>query len=437
MKKHLVLSSVAIIASMLLTGCTSDEFATTSDMTKSTNPNRVPIAEALQKADAMLAGIQGVETRGASKLVKSVDYKVTPATRSTEAVDTAFYLVNYQDGGFAILGADRRLDDVYAISDQGSLSWKDGEDNEALGFYFSCLDNLAHEASTDGYGVPINPPVIVPDKYFTRKCTPRLKGNLRNFADLSYFRSYYDLNGNQVSTSSIDDEAALACMLLGYQKNPKTRDGYEMEWDKVESTGKSNGLCYLMKKLSGPYDNSHGGDKYNVDYHLVALKNRYALDPSTGSVTYVDTDPTPEGYEYVDFNDGNVISFLGRTELWHDPTIINPHPEYDEIAGKPCAAKGYNSKKGRLVQWIIDGYIEYESTDDTTQVKYLDRYFHCVWGRSKVNDGYFRWTRVNKFTGDPDEYDSTDSKSSDGSVNIDQSIKVAIKKVEIAPEFNN
>lgn len=446
MKKSL-LSSVAIIATMLLTGCASDEFMTASDVKQMSNPNRVPVAEALQKADALMAGLDGIKTRGDAKRLKSIDYKVQPSTRSSETVDTAFYLVNYHDGGYAILGADRRLDDVYAISDTGSLHWKDGEDSEALEFYFSYLDELAKNASINGYGtgtgVPINPPPVIYPTPFVSKCSPRLKGNFRNLTNLDLFYKYYDNNGQEITASYLTTEAAFACMLFAYSNIPESYDGYNMNWGEVETTGKSNGLCNMMRKLSGPYDNSFGDTEkdYKHSFHLTAVKNRFALQGAQsgggGGTLGSNKDFCPAGYYYMPFDADLAIQFLGRTDLWHDPNILDPSPEPEKIDGKPFAVKGRNSNTGSQVQWIIDGYIEYKKTNETTNEKYLDRYFHCLWGKNKVNDGYFKWTNVNKFSGNPDEYDDSDSKECNGQINVDLSIDAAINPVSNDHENNN
>lgn len=79
--------------------------------------------------------IGSIESVGGREILK--------ATRSEGGVadslvsETAYYFVNFENGGFAVLGADKRLEDVYIIAEQGSISsdifyYADDFDEEGL-----------------------------------------------------------------------------------------------------------------------------------------------------------------------------------------------------------------------------------------------------------------------------------------------------------------
>lgn len=133
MKKLLI---TILASAMLLTACQNTE-ELINDSTKetpmeSTNPHRVTLAKALKTADAIFSQISEQPRTRAGRMVKSVDVMTNKLTRSTNDIDTAVYLVNYSDGGFAMLGADDRLPSLFAISEEGSLQWSDFEENEGL-----------------------------------------------------------------------------------------------------------------------------------------------------------------------------------------------------------------------------------------------------------------------------------------------------------------
>ncbi len=95
----------------------------------------VPVEEALRSLEMALDRIDGEATRvGGRRTVKSIErVKATRAmraeTRATgdqPAVEDLFYLVSFGEGqGSAVLGADRRLESIYAILDETVLTPED------------------------------------------------------------------------------------------------------------------------------------------------------------------------------------------------------------------------------------------------------------------------------------------------------------------------
>ena len=124
----------------LLAGCTADPGAepgpSGENPPAAENPHAVPVEQALEELQSVLEEIDipaedGAVTRsGGIRRVKSVT-TVSPealspgGTRSeaTTNVEDLLYIVNFEDdAGYAILGADDRLESVYAIIDEGSLT---------------------------------------------------------------------------------------------------------------------------------------------------------------------------------------------------------------------------------------------------------------------------------------------------------------------------
>lgn len=85
----------------------------------------VPIEDALSVLDEFLAPLRSA-TRGGERqyAIAGTDVVASAAaTRSGTGVDTLLYIVNFENGGgYALLGADDRIDDVIALVDEGNMS---------------------------------------------------------------------------------------------------------------------------------------------------------------------------------------------------------------------------------------------------------------------------------------------------------------------------
>lgn len=85
----------------------------------------VPIEDALSVLDEFLAPLRSA-TRGGERqyAIAGTDVVASAAaTRSGKGVDTLLYIVNFENGGgYALLGADDRIDDVIALVDEGNMS---------------------------------------------------------------------------------------------------------------------------------------------------------------------------------------------------------------------------------------------------------------------------------------------------------------------------
>ena len=135
------LSLLAILG--LLVGCTRDPTTEEAPQPPSVPEQKishvVPVEQALEDLQGLLEAIDapaedGAATRsGGIRRVKSVT-TVSPealnpgGTRSetTTDVEELLYIVNFEnEAGYAILGADDRLEPVYAVVDEGSLTTED------------------------------------------------------------------------------------------------------------------------------------------------------------------------------------------------------------------------------------------------------------------------------------------------------------------------
>lgn len=104
-----------------------------SEPVNSENENAVSKEEALEALYSELDFLYGESTRsnrGAVKDIKTVQFDdMVCSTRSLDVeIDDVLYIVEFEDGkGSAILGADKRVEDVFAVLDDGVISVEDFE----------------------------------------------------------------------------------------------------------------------------------------------------------------------------------------------------------------------------------------------------------------------------------------------------------------------
>ena len=124
----------------LLAACSNDPPADLpsdprpDDPPAAADPHKVPVEKALGELEELLQAIDGPETRsGGARRVASVEALGASAlARATRAGDDAaaaaeigdlVYIANFQNGeGYAILGADDRIESVIAVTERGSLT---------------------------------------------------------------------------------------------------------------------------------------------------------------------------------------------------------------------------------------------------------------------------------------------------------------------------
>lgn len=157
MNKLLVLF-VAVLT-MLATSC-SNELA--PEMPKEEN---VPTVKGKVRSADEAAGIalkakgkvSGKESRSTYG-VKSVECVGVPSSRSEASTDSLFYIVNFDDNeGYAIVGADRRVDDVLAVIDEGSFDSNDIEPNSPRELMYNLVQDFAMGQLLSSPGIEITP----------------------------------------------------------------------------------------------------------------------------------------------------------------------------------------------------------------------------------------------------------------------------------------
>ena len=373
MKKKL-LSFVAV--ALMLAACSSEEPMTPPTVENDAmgaNPYRVSLTDALKNADALLGELgEGETTRSAERKVESVEYYSRPGTRALGG-DTLLYLVNYaDDAGFALLSADSRLRPIYAISDEGSMSFSDTTYNKGLALFASGVE--AELASLPSIQLPIDSlpegPIIHPEGTvtLTSQKSPMLGYHQSRWNQVSPYNQYcFTLQGEQAVVGC----AAIAVgQIMSYYKHPTSHGYYTFNWDEINGGNDNESLARFLNILGG---NLYLDMEYGVNLST-AESNRYV--PTFANMGY-------SGYNLLaEFNEESIKNILQNKG--------------------PVLTRGENASGGHA--WVIDGYKQYIYRNLNTGYETRDNIlFHCVWGWSGASNGYFYWATSRTLGGIPDE----------------------------------
>ena len=239
--------SVSSIAAIGFSGCSQEDVA--MDTSRETNviacsPMKIPLSEAMGNAERVMRLIEnGKGTR--TRTLEKVEYIATQGTRSGDA-DTLFYVVNYAgDNGFAVLSADRRLPEVYAISDEGHLDMNDTVFNKGLGLFFSSLPEIPPMIPDTLIKDPIKPPLpdIVDNSY---RIDPMLDPMVRRWHQDSPF----NLACPYVSSSK---RGYVGCgplsvgMIMSYYEWPLSYSNTPFDWAEMKKLDSKNPATSLSQ----------------------------------------------------------------------------------------------------------------------------------------------------------------------------------------------
>lgn len=377
MKKILYFSSLAAIGLSLLS-CSSEEI---NDLANDKVDNLasgyvIPLEEAIETAqDAMTQLFPS--TRAGIRNVSSVE-TLGKRTRSTED-DAIYYIINYENnGGFAIIGGDKRQETVYALSDEGSINLSDTASNNGLKLY---LDGLPKKIKSDNInGVIITDPVR-PQLKGEVLVPPMLTSYVRNWNQIDFNKYVRQYCNNNLKTP-VGCAVVATAQILSHFKHPKTivfNDGtgektYNFNWDVINSgsNGASDQIARLFQILGSK-------DYLNVKYSTDTIKGTTCDFYNVEANAYYRL-----GYEYPTRFKG----FLYTSTLPTATTVIKQLKE-----GKPVQLTGNTGdvEPNYPHCWVVDGLAYLQKPDLSTGVTTSYYYYHFVWGNSNKNNGYYRY----------------------------------------------
>ena len=393
-KKFLTFTAVALV----LAACSSEE-PIAPPMVKNdamgANPYRVSLTDALKNADALLGELgEGETTRSAERKVESVEYYSRPGTRALGG-DTLLYLVNYaDDAGFALLSADSRLRPIYAISDEGSMSFSDTTYNKGLALFARGVEVDVENAIVSSPSITSPTDSLILFKRVIREVEPLLNYYQSRWSQGYPYNQYcftYDGRSAYVGCAAV-----AAGMIMSFYKHPASYAGYTFDWDAMNSGQNYENIARLLHLLGdnnnlqmdyGAVEDNDGSSAYIIRYY-----------PTFSNMCY-------SGFnEFRNFSEEEICTILDN----HNSSVLNTMGPI-LVSGQRYISENRLSGHG----WVIDGYVQYEVTSPIIGQGYVpdDILFHCVWGWGGSCNGYFYWAENQSLGGRPEEIDPDDDNN--------------------------
>lgn len=353
--------------------------------------------EAIEKAAKHL---NLTDTRS-SEVVKSCEYFVpyTTQTRSSSSEEVAFYIINYEGGGFAMVAADERATDVYAFSDEGELTSEDFSTNPGLAIYIEdAVANYQQEISTNSLILPPGTrpgfdgeygdiPFLVKEEYngawYHARYTDKIDQH-ECFVPTMWNQdspyNYY-VDGPYAGCGPV-----AAAQIMAYHQYPEVYGTRTYEWDEM---------------LSTPYFISISQTGCDDVAWLLKMIGYYADADYDSDGTSTKIDDIVSVFRMLGY------SVQGAHEHTHNrvrQSIISYGPVYMRGTDGP----GEVLSDGHA--WVVDGY----KNTYTERIYYYDYapydvymttnldsriYYHCNWGWGGDDNGYFLFGSFNTING--------------------------------------
>ena len=384
---------------VLLAACTTiDEDAPVVEK-RCHKTSRITPEDACSRAVYYLKNLKDRDTRGVAEVnVKSIDViGANPSVRSGGETDTLLYVVNF-DEGFAIMGADRRMLPVYAISDEGSISESDFE-RDGMGIIMQGIRMDALVSLDSSIIIGDLPPA--PELYNPYRV--RIAPKLHNVQScLGYGLPYCKYCRNSKGEVARSGCAAAAVeQIMSFHKWPKSYGGYTFDWNHM-SDNDYDVIARVLQQIGLPQ---------NLNMNYVHIDTIAGGSPSN----------MPRTFENMGYSVNS--RFL--------PFIKNQATVRYVLINEPILMVAYSTKVDEQGHkfgghaWVIDGMLQYYSDqfvhDPSNLVKTL---YHCAWGWEGDCNGYYYIADQNAFIGAPDEYDRRDNGTSNASYYVHQNVLI-------------
>lgn len=385
--KGVAVFGLAISLTTMVGGCASE----IEDMPQ--NPEKEPVLissaltleEALERATPYLDAFGEKETRGESRTIKSSTmlHILSDEETRSENLPTDVYVVNFEDeSGFAILGADTRMEPIYGYSDEGSIEITPdgtGVDN----FYINDIlpgiiraennqSNIDQSSPTGtngsgdigiGGGTILPPPLIVKNVVVSPMVPNPISKNW--ITDLQYEydgKNYY-----------LDNASVVISQIMSIFAYPKSFNNLNIDWRPLRkgNSADQSKVFHIAQHLARPASSSNWFPK---DIIIETLSN---LGYNTPNQEYFGTlkvcNILKSGEPVIVIGVHNVTSGMRTNSM---KRILPNHQIYYSY------------------YWLIDGYFSGYKQAGTTINENPKKYFHCVWGKMQgdkpiSSNGYF------------------------------------------------
>ena len=409
MKKILLLLAVMVVGAI---SCQknvvmNDSLNEDPTIKESTSPYAISEEEALVRLDSFMEAFDGSETRSQRRKVMHIrslsmnDIYGSTRANLTDDIENLLYIVEFENGeGSAILGADRRLEPVYAVLDKSVLTIDDfnnaiaGENTDDISTFTAGL--IANEVSTASFelndSLSIHPPGGGFDftwiDYITVVTRPKYIEPLLDtkWSQTDYYNDKFPRTSVNTEDGTEDDRQCAGCTTIALAQI--------LNNNSYPSPIELNNHTYYWRDINKHRWNAEQGviDSTDMD-HLASfifdlsedLRVTYNSNGST-SASVDDVKRVMRRAGYSNFSEG------GITEARIYPMLLNQRAVW--------ARGSEDNEEGHA--WVIDGWktvntsyyrVTYNTNDIEISRELLssttENYVHCNMGWGAVCDGYY------------------------------------------------
>ena len=279
-----------------------------------------------------------------------------------------FYIINYVEGGFVLLSADKRTQPILGFSDKGNFSLEDKDIPEGLQFWV----NDAKKQISDIQNSQIKQSKKEKKAWDEEGCTentetitvgPLLNTTWHQQGGFNDALPYITCNSNPYQVLAGCVPIAMA-QVMKYHEYPTSYN-----WSSMPNTYGTTTTANLISDLHTEISTMYGGSPNPLSY---------SCTPSTGVSAGA--------------NMGSVLKndFNYTTADW---ASYNYQTVKSDITyGKPVILSGSNTSSGHM--WVADGHKTITYTyEDCYSISYL--YFNMNWGWYGSSDGWFAFDNFN------------------------------------------
>lgn len=275
---------LCVMAAIMFVACGKDDFSfNVKEEIK--NPYAVTPEEAVQLLQTVI-GDETTRSVSISDVQTLTKGNFTQTTRSG-ADDEVIYIVDIEGGGSAIMGADKRMEPIYAVLDNTKItaeqlvgattrSESEGEDIEdyVLGLLNNAILCDIQEVETAGIEMP-----IIPRDYTWSVTT--ITAQQEKLLKTAWHQSS-PFNNNYPICTNTGERYAAGCgpialaQILYYNRFPNSINGVAFDWDLIEEYEEGNlnhsnsatievaNFVYKIKEASGASYASNGATGLNI-----------------------------------------------------------------------------------------------------------------------------------------------------------------------------
>lgn len=382
MKKMNIKSRLGFLFIIVFASCSNADLDQATELkSDSRSTTEISISEAIERAESLLDEIGS--TTPATREVESIEIIGSAATRTDESPQAPLYLVNFSDNqGFAILGSDTRMMDIYAISDKGHLEMSDTIDNEPLAHFINTAIIDAEnsmQSPTRSFG-----PIEYDYQYLiSDKVEPMLHENVGLWHQREPYNKYCKIH--LASYAPVGCGAIVIASLLSYYdfhaRLPWVyNDGdikFTIGWDALleNMIEDESNVDDLAKALAVLGKQEYLDAKYSLSNTEIDSKNFLPTLVKLGFANenlYYETPLKDNVKEVLNFMKRGSGNFPAAPLIfWGEKTPATGSPHF----------------------WVVDGYITRSAKVNTPSINPSSQtLFHCVWGQqpdSGYQNGYF------------------------------------------------